>query len=89
MTDTVEKFLNRILKNCEGKHYLFRGTTISHKGADKSLKGADKINSSLYRWAVKKEVKFDEKYNPFNIEKEILKKAKKHFADSAQYRGVD
>ena len=83
MTDTVEKFLNRILKNCEGKRYLFRGTTISHKGADKSLKGADKINSSLYRWAVKKEVKFDEKYNPFNIEKEILKKAKKHFADSA------
>ena len=73
MTDTVEKFLNRILKACEGERYLFRGTTKSH----------EEINSSLYRWAVKKEVKFHEKYRPFNIEEEILERAKRLFADSA------
>ena len=75
MTDTVEKFLNRILKDCEGKRYLFRGTTKIHEGADK-------INSSLYRWA-KDRVDFHEKYRPFDIEKEILEKAKRHFADNA------
>ena len=73
MTDTVEKFLNRILKDCEGKRYFFRGTTKSH----------EEINSSLYRWAVKKEIKFHEKYHPFNIEEEILERAKRLFADSA------
>lgn len=72
MTDTVEKFLKPILKACEGKRYLFRGTTKSH----------EEINSSLYRWAVKKEVKFHEKYHPFNMEEEILNKTKRHFADS-------
>ena len=71
MTDTVEKFLNRILKDCEGKRYLFRGTTESH----------EEINSSLYRWA-KDKVVFHEKYSPFNMEKEILERAKTHFADS-------
>ena len=70
MKDTVEEFLNDCLKKCEGKHYLFRGTTKSH----------EEINSSLYRWAVKKEVKFDEKHSPFDLEKEILKKAKRYFA---------
>ena len=73
MTDTVEKFLNRILKACEGKRYLFRGTTKSH----------EEINSSLYRWAIGNNVVFHQEYSPFNIEKEILEKAKRHFADSA------
>lgn len=73
MTDTVEKFLNRILKACEGKRYLFRGTTKSH----------EEINSSLYRWAKDKEVPFHEKYGPFSIEKETLERAKRHFADTA------
>ena len=82
MTDKVEKFLKPILKACEGERYLFRGTTQNHKGAEESLKGADKINSSLYRWAVKKEVEFYEKYSPFDIEEEILERAKRHFADS-------
>ena len=75
MTDSVEKFLNRILTACEGKRYLFRGTT-------KILEGEDKVDSSLYRWT-KDKVVFHEKYRPFNIEEEILKKAKRHFADSA------
>ena len=75
MADTVEKFLNHILKACEGKRYLFRGTT-------KSYKGADKINSSLYRWAIGNNVIFHEGYSPFDIEKEILEKAKRLFADS-------
>ena len=73
MTDTVEKFLNRILKDCEGKRYLFRGTTKIHK----------EINSSLYRWAIGNKVVFHQKYSPFDIEKEILEKAKRYFADSA------
>ena len=73
MTDTVEKFLNRILKDCEGKRYLFRGTTESH----------EEINSSLYRWAIGNNVVFHERYSPFNIEDEILERAKRHFADSA------
>lgn len=72
MKDTVEIFLNRILKACEGKHYLFRGTTESY----------EEINSSLYRWA-KNKVVFHEEYSPFNMEKEILERAKIHFADSA------
>ena len=86
MTDTVEKFLNRTLKNCEGKHYLFRGTTKSHKGADE-------INSSLYRWARDKinvvhenifhEKFFHEKYRLLDMEKDILERVKRHFADSA------
>ena len=71
MKDTVEIFLNRILKACEGKHYLFRGTTESY----------EEINSSLYRWA-KNKVVFHEEYSPFNMEKEILERAKIHFADS-------
>ena len=78
MTDAVEKFLKPILKACEGKRYLFRGTTERC-----SEEGPKEINSILYRWAVKKEVKFYEKYSPFNIEEEILKKTKRHFADSA------
>ena len=69
MTDTVEKFLNRILKDCEGKRYLFRGTTKIH----------EEINSSLYRWA-KDKVVFHEEYSPFDMEKEILERAKRHFA---------
>ena len=73
MTDTVEKFLSDCLKACEGKRYLFRGTTKSH----------EEINSSLYRWARSEEIPFDEKYNPFDIEKEILERAKRHFADNA------
>ena len=72
MTDTIEKFLSDCLKACEGKRYLFRGTTESY----------EEINSSLYRWARSEEVPFDEKYNPFNIEKEILERAKRHFADN-------
>ena len=72
MTNTVEKFLIDCLKTCEGKRYLFRGTTESH----------EEINSSLYRWA-KDKVVFHEKYSPFNMEKEILERAKTHFADSA------
>ena len=79
MTDTVEKFLNRILKTCEGKRYLFRGTTQSH-----SKKGEKEINSSLYRWARDEDVVFHEKYSPFDIEEEILKRAKRlFFADGA------
>lgn len=78
MTDTVEKFLKPILKGCEGKRYLFRGTTQSY-----SERGAKEINSSLYRWARDEGVVFHKKYGPFNIEEEILKKAKRHFADSA------
>jgi len=77
MTDTVEKFLNRILKACEGKHYLFRGTTQRY-----SKNGAKEINSSLYRWAKDNSVVFHERYRPFNIEKEILERAKRLFADS-------
>ena len=76
MTDTVEEFLNRILKTCEGERYLFRGTT-------KRYEGEKAINSSLYRWARDEGVVFHEKYRPFNIEKEILERAKRHFADSA------
>ena len=76
MTDTVEKFLNRILKDCEGERYLFRGTT-------KKYEGEKAINSSLYRWARDEGVVFHEKYSPFNIEEEILKKAKRHFADNS------
>ena len=72
MTDTVDKFLNPILKACEGKRYLFRGTTKSH----------EEINSSLYRWARNEGIPFDEENSPFNIEKEILERAKIHFADS-------
>lgn len=75
MKYTVGKFLNRILKDCEGKHYLFRGTTKSHKGVDK-------INSSLYRWARDEGIPFHEEYSPFNIEKEILESVKRHFADN-------
>ena len=75
MKDTVEKFLNRILRACEGKRYLFRGTTQTH-----SERGADEINSSLYRWARGEDV-FHEKYRPLNVEKKILEKAERHFAD--------
>ena len=79
MNDTVEKFLNRILKTCEGKNYLFRGTTKRY-----SKKGAKEINSSRYRWAKNRDVTFHEKYSPFNIEKDILlEKAKRHSVDSA------
>ncbi len=78
MTDTVEKFLNRILKDCEGKRYLFRGTTQRY-----SKNGAKEINSSLYRWAKDNSVVFHERYRPFNIEEEILERAKRLFADSA------
>ena len=78
MNDKVKKFLNRILEDCEGKHYLFRGTTQSY-----SKNGIDEINSSLYRWARDEDVVFHEKYHPFNIEKEILERAKRlFFADS-------
>lgn len=72
MTGKVEKFLKPILKACEGKRYLFRGTTESY----------EEINSSLYRWA-KDKVVFHGEYSPFNMEKEILERAKIHFADSA------
>ena len=78
MNDKVKKFLNRIIEDCEGKHYLFRGTTQSY-----SERGADEINSSLYRWARDENVVFHEEYSPFNIEKETLERAKRHFADSA------
>ena len=76
MTDTVEKFLRDCLKACEGKRYLFRGAT-------KRYKGEKAINSSLYRWARDEGVVFHRKYRPFNIEEEILERAKRHFADSA------
>ena len=94
MTDTVEKFLNRILKACEGKRYLFRGTTQSHskKRAYKinsslyrwARKGEDEINSSLYRWARNEDIPFDEDYSPFDIEKEILERAKRLYSKSAK-----
>ena len=77
MNDKVKKFLNRILEDCEGKHYLFRGTTQSY-----SKNGIDEINSSLYRWARDEDVVFHEKYSPFDMEEEIIKKAKRHYADS-------
>ena len=91
MTDTVEKFLRDCLKACEGKHYLFRGVTKSYEGK-KETDGAKKINSSLYRWAIDKinvvhenvfhEKLFHEKYQPFDMEKERLERAKTHYADS-------
>ena len=90
MNDKVEKFLKPILKDCEGKRYLFRGTTQSHskKRAYKinsslykwTRKREDEINSSLYRWARDEGIPFDEDYSPFDIEKEILERAKRHFA---------
>ena len=92
MTDTVEKFLSDCLKVCEGKQYLFRGVTKSYEGK-KETEGAKKINSSLYRWAIDKinvvhenvfhEKFFHEKYQPFDMEKERLERAKIHYADSA------
>ena len=89
MTDTVEEFLDRILKACEGKRCLFRGVTKTYEGK-KETEGAKKINSSLYRWAIDKlnvvhenvfhEKFFHENYQPFDMEKEILERAKRHFA---------
>ena len=75
MTDTIEKFLSDLLKDYEGKHYLFRGTPLRY-----SKKVEDGINSSLYRWA-KDKVVFHENYLPFDMEQEILgRAAKRHYA---------
>jgi len=59
------------LKECEGKNYIFRGKTERY--SDEDGKG---INSSLYRWAEKEQVVFHQNFNPFDIEKEIVEKAK-------------
>ena len=81
---SVDEFLSSIRKKCDGKHYIFRGTPYrySEEVSIDKLSGEERkdgINSSLYRDA-KDDVPFYEWYRPFNMEDEILGRAKKHSA---------
>lgn len=83
----IDEFLARIRKKCESRSYIFRGTPRRYSGqlfTDilSGEKKKDGISSSLYRRA-KKTVPFYEHYRPFNIEEEILERAKKRAESGA------
>jgi tetratricopeptide (TPR) repeat protein len=73
--ETAADFIARIQKQIVAGNYIFRGTTIEVKS----------IQSTLYRWAIKKGILNEEikDYQPSDIEKKIIDKAGKHFIDGA------
>ena len=79
---SLDEFLSRILKKCEGKPYIFRGTTrrYSHKISTvqtiegNAVKVKDGINSPLYRH-LKGNVFFRNSFLPWDVKNEVLKRA--------------
>ena len=71
--DEVQKLIDEILQICADGKYIFRGTTEIYSNKRKG------ISSSVYRWAIEQKVKFHSTFYPMDIEKEIVKKAKRLF----------
>ncbi len=67
------KLISEILTKCADGKYIFRGTPQVHSQKE------DGINSSLYRWAKDNDVPLNDYFNPVDIEKEIVEKAKRYF----------
>ena len=71
----VHALINGILGEYADGKYIFRGTTEVYS-MDKKGRG---INSSLFRWATKNNLSFNEYFSPVEIEGDIVEKAKRLF----------
>lgn len=92
---SVDEFLVRIRKKCEGKGYIFRGTPHRYSSQTSTLKTIegtttevqDGINSSLYR-DLRDKVLFHDEYRPCNAENEILQRARRIYPDGTSKKEI-
>ena len=99
---SLDEFLSRIRKKCEGKHYIFRGTPRRYSNqistvrtvqkATKplqisSVKVEDGVGSSLYR-ELRCKVVFHDGYRPCNAENEIFQRAKRLYPEGVSWKEV-
>ena len=78
--EEAKAFIDKILKKCEGKNFIFRGTSETFSN------GSDGVSSQIYRKHTEKnkntEYTFHGHFNPIDIEKVIVERAKRLFPEN-------